>query len=47
MRSNRDERGVEAASILLREQILDLVIEDDADAHRLDPLHLAHQLLAR
>src|SRR3546814_6982533 len=47
MGPDRDERRVEAASCLLRQQILDLMVEDDAGAHLLDPADFLHEVRAR
>ena len=47
MRADGHERRVEAALGLLGEQVLDLVVERDLHAHRLDLAHLLHQVGAR
>ena len=46
-RTDGDERRVEATRRLLCQQVLDLVIEDNPDAHRLNPPHFLHEHLAR
>ena len=47
MGADRDEHGIEAAVRQLGEQVLDLVIEDDAHAHVLDPPNFLHEVFPR
>ena len=47
MRADRDEHRIEPAGSLLRDHILDLVVEHDPHAHLLDPADLGHQFRAR
>ena len=47
VRADRHEDRIETPRVLFGRQILDLVIEDDPDAHRLDARDLLHQILAR
>ena len=47
MRADGDEHRVEIALLLFGDEILDLVVEDDLDAHPLDPGDLAVEDVAR
>ncbi len=47
MCTNRDKHRIEAAGLLLREQVLDLVVEHDSYAHLLDAANLSVEDVAR